>query len=295
MPQVTYNKLLGTIDSGINSFLEKIPAIERKQYNSILVLVKELELSGGNIKNNLNNIRLISKIKREMDSLVLSKSYINGVLELVDVYDSIEELQKNYFSEISDKFKPKKVYEELKKVAVLETVSLLTEGGVGAAYSGEIKSLITEYITSGGSYGDLVGGLKTAMVADGKGGKLLRYAKQIATDSLNQYNGAVNKAITDDLGLDWFVYVGSLKGTSREFCLVMTDVKYFHRSEIPEIIKGNIAGKKVELNSDGMPVGFDEGTTAATFEYYRGGYQCGHSIFAVSEASVPREALDRIK
>lgn len=289
MPQATYNKLLNTIDDGIDTFLAKLPEVERDTYNRLLVLIKELELKDGNIQNNLRNIKLISVIKQEMEKMVLSESYLEGVTELVDVYDAIEELQNSYFAELSDKFKPKPVYAELKKLAIEDTVSLLTENGVGSAVSDEINSMITDYITTGGSYADMHDAIKEALIGiEDKPGALSRYSKQVTTDALNQYNGTVTKAMTDDLGLEWFMYVGSNIDTTRPFCKAMTDLKYYHKSEIPSILNGNINGKKVSL------AGLYEDTTPENFQRLRGGYQCRHSIFPVSYAVVPESVKARV-
>lgn len=209
MPQITYNKLIDEIDGGIEKFLSKIPAIEQMQYNKLLRLVKELELDGDNIKNNLNNIKVVARIKKAMDELVLSDGYLTASDDFMTTFDAVEALQQNYFSEVSSKFKPKTVYTELKKIAIEDTVSLLTENGIGSVYSDEIKGMLTKYITTGGTYTDMLNSLKESVLGTDKtSGKLTRYVKQITTDALNQYNGTLTKAVTDDLGLNWFVYVG---------------------------------------------------------------------------------------
>lgn len=121
-------------------------------------------------------------------------------------------------------------------------------------------------------------------------GSLTKYARQIATDSVNQFNASYNQKVSDDLGLTWFQYVGSLLTTSREFCIEMTKKRYFHISEVEEMLKGNIGDVHVHINpKTKLPDGFIEGTTKQSFFINRAGYMCGHQIFPVPMAAVPAD------
>ena len=70
----------------------------------------------------------------------------------------------------------------------------------------------------------------------------------------------------------------------------MTAKKYFHKSEIPKILKGHIGDFKVKINpKTELWYGAYEDTSAKNFNDRRGGYQCRHQIYAVSSAMVPIE------
>ena len=61
--------------------------------------------------------------------------------------------------------------------------------------------MVKTAITSGGSYSDLAERLRTTIVGtDEEAGKLIKYAKQVTTDGINQFNRTYQKAVTDDLG-----------------------------------------------------------------------------------------------
>lgn len=285
MPQETINKLLDTIDKSINEFVEGLSPIQQRAYNRLLELTKELAIDKrGNIKRSLNNIRLVNKIKKELDEIVLNKQYLKSVSEFALTFDKVTELQNQYFSTVVETFQPKAVLDELKKVNIDYTIEALTESGIGQGYTDEIKGILRTNITAGGSYADLTDQLRTAIIGkEGEDGKLAKYAKQIATDSINQYNRSYNQYVASDLGLKWYQYIGSNIKTTRPFCLAMTKKRYFHESEIPSIINGNIDGQKVST------AGQIEGTNKNNFLIYAGGWQCGHGIYPVSSETVPEE------
>ena len=123
---------------------------------------------------------------------------------------------------------------------------------------------------------------------DAGDGKLLRYSKQIVTDSINQYNRQYGQIVSDDLGWNWFEYSGSLIKTSREFCVHMVKKRYVHRSEFTTVLKGDIDGKKIAVyDKTGLPYGLIAGTDQYNFPVYAGGYQCGHLVRPVPDVVVP--------
>ena len=158
------------------------------------------------------------------------------------------------------------------------------ESGVGANYTDQLRDIVKTAITSGGSYSDLTEKLRTTIVGtDEEAGKLIKYAKQVTTDGINQFNRTYQKAVTDDLGFKWFRYVGSNLRTTRPFCREMTkpENEYFHISQVPDIIKGRLNSGEVDTQ------GLRKETNSTNFFIYAGGYNCGHSIIPVPEALVP--------
>ena len=290
-PQETISKLLRVIDSSVNQFVKGLTPVQDQTYKKLLTLVKDLDIYvDGTLKNNLANIKVIGGLKSELEKIILNDNYLSQVAEFTDTFNAVKNLQNEYFSTIAVKFSEKKVFNEIKKQAVNTTVEGLTESGIGAAYTDEIKQMLTTSITSGGSYADLTKQLSNYVLGDSETeGQLIKYGRQIATDSINQYSAQYTKAVTDDLGLTYFQYVGSLLTTSRPFCKEMVEKRYFHKTEVTDMLNGKIGDKKVPLGKDGLPQGMISGTNEQTFFVNRGGYNCGHQIFPVPLASVPEE------
>lgn len=109
---------------------------------------------------------------------------------------------------------------------------------------------------------------------------------------MTQLAGENNRLFTDDLGAEWFQYVGSVIETTRQFCELLTEKEYIHKSEIKDILNGyiEIDGKvhECEMNpKTGLPKGLIEGTTEQNFQVNVGGWNCRHQLIPISELMVP--------
>lgn len=279
------DQLISNIDKRINAFVDSLPEIEKKIYSSLLLELKDLSLySDGSIKNNLENIKKIGRIKKMLDDIILNDQYLASTKEFIDSYSAVEKSLNSYFSTLSDEFTPKTVLGEVKNLAVNDAVEALTEAGISANISTPLQEIIKTNIVSGGSYANLTEQLRDLIISTPESdGSLVKYAKTYATDSVNTFSGSYMKIVTDDLGLTWYKYIGSIIKTSRPFCKALVEKKYIHESEIPEILKGHIDGKTVSL------AGVKPETTPDNFQQLRGGWQCQHQLIPISEVSVPKE------
>lgn len=292
MDQKAITELLKLLDGSVEKFKTGLEPIQVQTYDRLLKLLAELDLKDGNIQNSVRNIRLLGTIKQELDDLVLNDKYLNSVKEFVTAYGVVSRLNNEYFSSIAKRYKPPAVLAEVRKQAVNDAVAALTENGIGANYTDQLRDIVKTAITSGGSYSKLAEQLRSTVLGTStEAGKLVRYAGTVATDGINIYNRTYIKAVSDDLGLSWFRYVGSNMNTTREFCLAMTqsDNEYFHVSQIPSIIKGNLNSGKVST------AGQREGTNSINFIQFAGGYNCGHSIVPVPAALVPASIRARVE
>lgn len=297
MPQQTINELLSLIDNSTNQFIEGISPMQERSFKNLLSLVKELKLdSQGNIKNSLENVRQIRRIKNELDTVLLNRPYLKSVADFANSFNAVAALNNDYFAKLNLEFTPKAVFEEVKKINIQLTVDNLTEGGIGNAYTKTITDILRQNITSGGSYSDFTEQLKRAVTGDeSEDGALLKYAKQIATDSINQFNRSYNSIVTDDLGLVWYQYTGSLLTTSRPFCKCMVEKRYFHISEVPDMLAGIVDGCDIPISDKtGLPNGMIPGTNESTFFVNAGGYQCGHVVMGMITEGVPQEIRDQL-
>ena len=289
--QQTIQQLLNLLEGSVDKFVEGLPEVQRQTYTRLLALLKELDTQGDTIQNSVRNIRLLGSIKQELDDLVLNDKYLNSVKEFVTAYGAVARLNDRYFSTVADRYSPPKMLAEVRKQAVNDAVAALTENGIGANYTDQLRDIVKTAITSGGSYSDLTEKLRTTIVGtDEEAGKLIKYAKQVTTDGINQFNRTYQKAVTDDLGFKWFRYTGSNLRTTRPFCREMTkpENEYFHISQVPDIIKGRLNSGEVDTQ------GLRKETNSTNFFIYAGGYNCGHSIIPVPEALVPEAVRDKI-
>ena len=289
-------RIVDKIDSAIDDFNEGIPSVQREIDSEMRLLIKSLDMNGKFIKNSVQNIRLLSKLRSKIESIVLNDSYKKKVEQFAQTFNTVATLQNLYFTSLDKRFTPSKILGAIKEDAISATVRSLTEGGINANLTSGIEDILRTYIRNGGEYVDLVDKMKTFISGNNNvPGYLTRYARQVTIDSIQQYNAAYNHAISAELDYEWYMYIGSNITTTREFCQKMTKKKYFHKSELPEILKGRIDGQQVRINpKTDLWYGAYEDTSEKNFNDRRGGYQCRHQIYAVASTIVPIELKQAI-
>jgi len=290
--------IINVVEDVAERFNSQLSSTEKKLLDEVLNLVKDLNVTNGRINSSVENLRLLSKIKSKLKRVILNKDYLKNVRELIKGMDQILAAQVSYFNKdfhVSKDFKGKS--ELVKQLAIENTVNMLAGTGIEANVTNKINEMLLRSITSGGKYADLVKEMSNFLTTSENGdGALTRYAQTWTNTSLNQFAGQHNKLMTDDLGIEWYMYVGSNKDTTREFCELLKEKKYVHKSEIPEIVKGRIDGYQCEIyERTGLPKGMIAGTTAENFMVNCGGWNCGHKLVPVNEAAVPKEVRERVE
>jgi hypothetical protein len=293
-------KVLDSVDNGLIDFNEAIPAIQEQIYRRLLRFQKELIVQGDTITNSARNIKLLSDLKTDLESIILDDTdYLESVTKLGKLYEKVDTLNNNYFKALEKKFKPPKVLEAIRKQSVTLMVESMTESGLNTSLITPIREMIMTYTTTGGSYSKMTKELNNFINGTPEiDGALVKYTKQIATDSINQYTATVNSVISSDLGWEWYRYVGSNIKTTRTFCKALTQKQYYHISELPKIIKGNFeefkAMKGQIYERTGLPQGMYEDTNTSNFPVYRGGYNCGHQAYPIPTSLVPKNIINQL-
>lgn len=301
MPQ--FSDILKRIDEAVAKFQKVIPGIQKAIFADIQEELKRLDTTNGKIKTTVSNIRVIVSIKNKLLRLILTPEYRKEVRDFATAFNDVTKLQNQYWQSVESTFHPRPLLREIKQQAILDTVQKLTASGIGSTIQEQITNILRTNITTGGSYSALTEQLRDSLVNTKTDGLLLKYTKQITTDSINQFSAQYTQTVSNDLGFEFFAYQGTEIITSRPFCQAMVENnRYFHISQISNLLKGLDAQgnklqykdnktdetKKVELYSKtGLPYGFIPGTNAANFFVNRGGFSCGHQTRPVSEIIVP--------
>lgn len=298
----TFNDILKRMDQALTRFNKKIPASQRAMLDGIEEELRRLDLRDGRIKPTVANLKAVGAVKNKLLRLVLNDEYISEVKEFAQAFRDVSVLQREYWQTVERNFKPRSILKEIRTQAISDTVSKLTESGIGSNISDNIAGILSSNVTTGGSYKDLLGQLRESLTDTQRSdGLLTRYAKTITTTALTQYSANYTQIVSSDLGYEFFAYQGSEIMTSRPFCQSMVESRrYFHISEVPGMLKAegmyykdNKTGerKKVEIYSKtGLPYGFIDGTDAANFFIHRGGWNCAHQTRPVSAKLVQMQA-----
>lgn len=293
-----FKPILNRIDDAIATFIEQVPASQTDMLQSLDEELRKLDLQDGHIKPSVANIKTVTNIKSKLLKVILTDSYKSQVKQFLKAFNDITTLQNEYWRGVEKKFKPSSLLKQVKQLAIEDTTQKLMENGIDANVATPISDILKQNITHGGSYKDMQSQLKEAITTTDKSPGLLdRYTKQITVDSINQYNRNYTQVASSDLGFEWYAYQNTLINTSRAFCIAMHERRYFHVSEIPDLLqaKGLYYTKdgkqlKVPLNAKtGLPDGMYPTTTVANFLTLLGGYNCGHQVGPVSDFLVKQQ------
>lgn len=294
--------VISQVDGASQAFDGVITKTEKKIFDSAVELINKLETdAGGFIKTTTANLKLLATIKARLAQIATKdKAYLQGVKQLAQSFDMIYKAQAAYYAKnfaektLNDKAKSK--YEAMKQVAVTTTIDGLTGAGLESNVLEPLSKTLLRAVTSGAKYADLIDELRHQLttIDNEHQSDLAKYARTYATTALTQYAGQNNRLFTDDLGAEWFQYVGSEIETTREFCHHLTAKEYIHVSEIPDILKGKIEydGEvhKCKMNpKTDLPYGLIDGTTPENFQVNVGGWNCRHQLVPIAKEAVPKE------
>lgn len=171
---------------------------------------------------------------------------------------------------------------EIQSFSSKKAIRDLLHSGVDVNFLDEMVDIFKNGILSKQNKTDLLKQFEQYIKGgDGKLGKLERYVKQVHSDAVTQYVANYSEALTEDLGLVFYQYIGNIQDDTRCFCEERVN-NYYHRKEIESWGNGDGVGEC------GYPwAGMISGTNASNIFTYRGGWNCEHQFVAVLTTSVP--------
>ena len=293
--------VIDTLDNAADSFDGIATKEQKKIYDEVVSLAKDLKTKNGKVIQSIENLKLLTKIKANLAALSKDKEWVAGITQFSQYFGHLQKMQNEYYSQhftestLGMDFKKKN--ELMRKMAVQNTMEALMGDGLKANVTDKLNDILLRAVTSGSKFADLQHELHAHLMGENGGkGAFARYATTYATTALSQFAGQHNKLVTDDLGLEWFMYTGSNKETTREFCEHLTEKKYIHKSEIPTILTGKIDDHQCAIyDKTGLPLGMIAGTTPENFQCNCGGWNCRHQLVPVHELAVPANIRAKFK
>jgi len=294
--------VIETLDNAADSFEGIANKEQKKIYDEVLTLAKDLEIdASGNVKQSIQNLKRLTLIKAKLAALSKNKEWAAGISHFLEYFGVLQKKQNEYYSshfpEATLSVKAKEKNELMRQMAVQNTIDALMGDGLKANVTDKLNDILLRAVTSGAKFADLQEELRAHLLGkDGGQGAFARYANTYAVTALSQYTGQHNKLLTEGLNTDWFVYEGSNKETTREFCEHLTAKRFIHKSEIPTILTGKIDDYQCAIYpKTGLPYGMIEGTTPDNFQCNCGGWNCRHQLVPVADAVVPKALRDRMR
>lgn len=267
----------------VDQFARSMNPVQKRLYTKVSALLKELSIdSEGNIKRTVSNFNIISKVERELKSIVHDPSFQRNVAQINDALSDVNKMQRNFFTATQPDFTQPKVIQAYHDQAFDDAVASLTGAGMTEQVINSAADIVKTGITEGTSFADMNDQLRESMLGtDDVEGKMVSYSKQILSDTLHNQARNYNSLVADDLGLEWYEYIGPLKDTSREWCIALEEKRWIHQSELGSIARGVIDGEKVSL------AGLMPDTDADNVVQRCGGYNCQHHMVPVPAERVP--------
>jgi len=299
-PEDILLELDDTLLKAIDNFNGDIPKMQEEMLDRVIELTTDLDRKNGNLVVSVNNLKIIRKIRKELANSIVNDDYLKRVDEFANQFAEVQRINDLYFASVSTQFAKRELYTEIRKLAVEQTLEGLGKQGLSSNVIVPLADILNKNITSGGSYKEFIGEVRGYLTnTDESKGALDRYAKVYTIDAINQFSAQYNQTITEDLGFVWYYYAGDKMKTSRDFCIKMMEarnggcMKFFHKSQIPELLKGHICSGNVPIYKKiNLPYGFKEGTNEVNFLTYRGGWGCQHRITSVPSSVVPKKLRD---
>lgn len=263
-------------------YVSAIGRVQRDLHNQLTVILKELELdSEGYIKQNSANRKILTAADNKINEVFTSSLYVNAVNNYVNVITKIDVQNVKYFSSIDEGFKPKKLFlKSLQNDTIATIEKYILQDGLQSQVINPLSQILSQNVNSGGQFAGFQQQVRDYILGnDQVEGRALSYTRTYLRDSLFTYSRTYQQSITNDLGLEYYLYSGGLIDKSRPFCVHRAGNYYSHK-EVESWASEEWSGKK-------------QGTTESSIFLFAGGWNCAHSIIPVSTLVVPQEVIDR--
>jgi len=217
------------------------------------------------VKERLIRSKQINKFRTELEKVVLAGALADGYKQLIIEYKELVGMANEYFSLLSISY-DKLLYKEIYKDSILFLKESLTGAGISQFVVNPIVDKLYELNLKGIKKKDLKAFLKEFF---DKNNITNRYIEQITTDSLYQMTSNYQLKISEDLNIEYYYYAGTRMKTSRQFCISRYG-KVYTKKEVQSWAELTWQGK--------VP-----GTDKSSIFYYRGGYNCRHTLRPISK------------
>jgi hypothetical protein len=218
------------IDSKLKGLEKDVSSMQRRLLEMIMsdYIGRFRVDKDGKIIVNEYNMRLARELENLMDRFSnkfqksVLKDFANGMLKTTDF--SIDYYKGLGYSEKKLKDIEKGLGYISERIGITEKGNIIKDSYLdslsqNAEVRKEIKNFVLSSVAGQKDYAGYLKGMKELIVGNVKvEGTLQRYYRQFAYDTYNQVDSAINKHFADSLDMKYFIYMGSIIQTSREFC-----------------------------------------------------------------------------
>lgn len=280
-PQELAKAIEALIIEADSRYVSAIGKIQNSLYEDLAVILKDLELQDGYIKQNAANRKILNKADNKVQETFSSSKYTTAVNNYIAVIPRIDLNNVKYFTSIEESFKPSRIFLKNLQTDTISTIEkYVLRDGLQSQVINPLSQILSQNVNSGGKFSGFLEQVRNYVKGNEQvEGRAMGYTRTYLRDSLFTYSRTFQQSLTSDLGLEFYLYSGGLIETSRPFCIERSG-KYFSHKEIESWAELDWAGKKA-------------GTTASSIFLFAAGWNCAHQIIPVHKSVVPKDVIER--
>lgn len=287
---------IAILENSPEAFISRVDKVQEELLKETLKLVGELDTENGIIKATEGNFAKIAQINEKLQGILNQGEYLEATKDIIADMDKTKLLNDTYFKKVVPEYKIETRLNEIYKANRTASInSFIGETALDNNLLQPVRQVLLQGISNEMSFTDMVSNISTTITGDAqRDGKLKKYAKQIASDTLSGSERNYTSMVADALDVQFVRYVGGTVEDTRCFCQ-QRNGKYFHIEEVRQWGDLNLSagGLDESCKEDNGWQGMYIGTNSGNIEQWLGGYNCKHSLVYVSEINVPDEVIER--
>jgi hypothetical protein len=264
-------------------------------WRKIRPILEDMDVTAaGNIEQTEGNIRRIALISDELKKVLAGSEYREAVRAFLGSIDEGVQLTNEIAQTFESSFEPTEVQKQLLQLSKQNAINTFFGAGLDARFTQPFLEQLTTNIAARSPLRETVTALEGIVTGtEANDGRLLANIKTTATTAQAVADRSYSAAVNDELGIQWFEYLGGEIPTTRPFC-EHREGKIFHRKEIEAWGDGeNSAG--IRDIQDGTWAGRIDGTDSKSIFTLVGGWNCRHYLVPVPDRKVPETVKARAR
>lgn len=270
-------------ENASSKFEASVKAMEALLVNELRKLFKTVDVTGGKISTNQKTIEFLAGLEKRIMLALKEAGYNSRVGDLLKNFDKIKANNIALQSVANGINIAESSLTGIQRLEVQNTIDKLLGSGINGQFVAPMREALYRNITLGGSIADAEKIIESFVVTKGNNKSILnKYIGQVARDSISQFDGMIQGVIGKELGLNDFIYAGSIIKDSRCQCVYWVEKRILLRDELEAEIntalnKGSLGGCRCS--------GMIPGTSVDTFAIFRGGYNCRHRAIKINAST----------
>jgi len=264
-------------------------------WRTVEPLLREMDVdSNGNITQTDANINRIGIIAEELNKVLAGGEYKEAVSKFLSQIGEGVKLSTEIAQTFEAGFEPTEAQRRLVQISQQNAINSFFGSGLRERVTQPFLEQLTANIAARAPLREAVKALSATIIGNDKlDGNLLGHIKTTASTAQAIADRSYSAAVNEEIGINWFEYLGGEIPTTREFC-AHREGEIFHRKEIEAWGNGkNSAG--IDDIKGGTWAGRIDGTDQKTIFTNVGGWNCRHDLVPIPATKVPETVKARVR